>query len=116
MRKFIIATCCAALMAAISAGTARAQTTAPYGQDTAKTDNTANAQNKMHKKKTVKKTGKTNKMHSSMRKSSSGTVGLSRSPAREDIDRGGTAPNLFAPGERSPGWTEPDSPGMPAMR
>jgi hypothetical protein len=63
----------------------------------------------------VKKTNKSKKMHSSMRKSNSGTVGLSRSPAREEMDRGSTAPGMFEPADRSPAWTEPDAPGAPDM-
>lgn len=116
MRKLMIATCCVALMAAASTGAAMAQTTGPSGQDTMKTDNTANAQNKMHKKKTMKKTSKTKKMHSSMRKPSSGTVGMSRSPDREDIDRGRPAPGMFEPADRgSNSWIQPDAPGAPDL-
>lgn len=115
MRKLIIATCCAVLMAAVSAGTTRAQTASPSGQDTMKNDTTTNTQNKVHKKKTVKKTNKTKKMHSSMRKSSSGTVGMSRSPAREEMDRDNIAPSVIEPADRDLQWMEPDTPGAPSM-
>lgn len=115
MRKLIIGTCCAALMAAVSAGTASAQTTSPSGQDTMKTDTTTNAQSQVHKKKTAKKAKKTKKMHSSMRKSNSGTVGLSPPSARERLDRGGSAPGMFKPADRDRQWMEPDAPGAPGM-
>ncbi|MBN9600072.1 MAG: hypothetical protein J0G28_10430 [Afipia sp.] len=115
MRKLMIATCCAALMAAVSAGTVSAQTTSPSGQNTMKTDSTANTHSQVHKKKTAKKTNKTKKMHSSMRRSNSGTVGMSPPPARERLNRSGPAPSVFEPANRGPQWTAPDVPGAPAM-
>jgi hypothetical protein len=56
MRNLLIAACCAALMGSVSI--ASAQTTAPAAQDSMKTDNPMNANAKMKKKKSSKKTTK----------------------------------------------------------
>ena len=53
MRKAIIAVCCVAFLGGISA--ASAQTTGPQGQDAMTTNSPMDAQNKMMKKKKMKK-------------------------------------------------------------
>ena len=76
MRKLIVATCAAALMSAVSFGTASAQTTGPSGQDTMKTHNPMDAQNKAKKKKTKVKKGAMNS-GSGMSGSTTGSAGAS---------------------------------------
>jgi hypothetical protein len=72
MRKLIVTTCAAALMSAVSFGTASAQTTGPAGgrESSMKTDSPMNAQAKMTKKKQKM----SSKKNSSMTTGSSGSA------------------------------------------